>query len=53
MHIIIMHMLIEPMLMYVFDVHVWHASVRYTLLKHLLNVYGFVYSIGTFVLSLQ
>ena len=53
MHNTIMHMLIEPMLMYVSDVYVCMRLPDIHMLKHLDHVYEFLYSIVTFVLSLQ
>ena len=53
MHSVIMHMMIEPMLMYVFNVHAFMRLSDIHMLKHVLNVYEFLCSIVTFVLSVQ
>ena len=48
-----MHMMIESMLVYVFDVHVCMRLSDIHMLKHLLNVYDLLCSMVTFVLSLH
>ena len=53
MHDIFIHMLVEPMLMYVVDVHVCMRLSDTHMLQHVLNVYELLYGINTLVLSLQ
>ena len=46
-------MLIEPMLRYVFEVHVFMCLSDIQMPKHFLNVYEFLYSISRTHLHLQ